>query len=71
MKDIKIGACDWGLPGNGLYATQIAAEVGLDALSLEDRTVRIRLSADAAGNAEDLPERAAEVRHRVLRDRAQ
>ena len=35
MKDIKIGACDWGLPGNGLYATQIAAAVGLDALSLK------------------------------------
>ncbi len=35
MKNIKIGACDWGLPGNGLYATQIAAEVGLDALSLK------------------------------------
>ena len=35
MKDIKIGACDWGLPGNGLYATQIAAQVGLDALSLK------------------------------------
>lgn len=25
MKNIKIGACDWGLPGSGLYATQIAA----------------------------------------------
>ncbi|WP_087065478.1 sugar phosphate isomerase/epimerase family protein [Intestinibacillus massiliensis] len=35
MKDIKIGACDWGLPGAGLYATQIAAAVGLDALSLK------------------------------------
>lgn len=35
MKDVKIGACDWGLPGSGLYATQIAAEVGLDALSLK------------------------------------
>lgn len=35
MKYIKIGACDWGLPGNGLYATQIAAQVGLDALSLK------------------------------------
>ena len=35
MKDIKIGACDWGLPCNGLYATQIAAQVGLDALSLK------------------------------------
>ena len=35
MKNIKIGACDWGLPGSGLYATQIAASVGLDALSLK------------------------------------
>lgn len=35
MKDIKIGACDWALPGNGLYAPQIAASVGLDALSLK------------------------------------
>ncbi|WP_048638265.1 sugar phosphate isomerase/epimerase family protein [Brenneria goodwinii] len=35
MKQIKIGACDWGLPGVGLYATQIAAAVGLDALSLK------------------------------------
>lgn len=35
MSEIKIGACDWGLPGAGLYATQIAASVGLDALSLK------------------------------------
>lgn len=35
MKNVKIGACDWGLPGSGLYATQIAASVGLDALSLK------------------------------------
>ena len=35
MKNIKIGACDWALPGSGLYATQIAASVGLDALSLK------------------------------------
>ncbi len=34
MKNIKIGACDWALPGNGLYATAIAASVGLDVLSL-------------------------------------
>ncbi len=34
MKQIKIGACDWGLPGAGLYATAIAASVGLEALSL-------------------------------------
>ncbi|MFV0527416.1 MAG: sugar phosphate isomerase/epimerase family protein [Lachnospiraceae bacterium] len=32
---ITIGACDWALPGGGLYATQIAAEVGLQALSLK------------------------------------
>ncbi len=35
MKNIKIGACDWALPGSGLYATQIAASVGLEALSLK------------------------------------
>ena len=35
MSKIKIGACDWGLPGSGLYATQIAASVGLEALSLK------------------------------------
>ena len=35
MKDIKVGACDWALPGSGLYATQIAASAGLDALSLK------------------------------------
>lgn len=35
MKNITIGACDWALPGNGLYATQIAASVGLEALSLK------------------------------------
>ncbi len=34
MKKIKIGACDWGLPGAGLYAARIAASAGLDALSL-------------------------------------
>ncbi|MCH1978203.1 sugar phosphate isomerase/epimerase [Lawsonibacter sp. OA9] len=34
MKQIKIGACDWGLPGAGLYAAAIAASVGLEALSL-------------------------------------
>lgn len=31
----KIGVCDWGLPGSGLYATQIAAWAGLDAISLK------------------------------------
>ena len=35
MKHIKIGACDWALPGSGLYAVQIAQLVGLDALSLK------------------------------------
>ena len=35
MSSIKIGACDWGLPGGGLYAVQIAADVGLEALSLK------------------------------------
>lgn len=35
MKNGKIGACDWALPGGGLYATQIAAKYGLDALSLK------------------------------------
>ena len=35
MNHIKIGSCDWGLPGSGLYATQIAASVGLEALSLK------------------------------------
>lgn len=35
MGKIKIGSCDWGLPGSGLYATQIAAEAGLDAISLK------------------------------------
>ncbi|MGI6008245.1 MAG: sugar phosphate isomerase/epimerase family protein [Ruminococcus sp.] len=34
MEKIKLGACDWGLPGAGLYATAIAASAGLDALSL-------------------------------------
>lgn len=32
---IKIGACDWALPGNGLYATQIAADLGLEAISIK------------------------------------
>jgi len=35
MKDVKIGACDWGLPGAGLYAVQIAAAAGLAALALK------------------------------------
>ena len=35
MKKLKIGACDWGLPGGGLYATKIAYETGIEALSLK------------------------------------
>lgn len=35
MKNVKIGACDWALPGNGLYAPAIANKVGLEALSLK------------------------------------
>jgi len=35
MKDITIGACDWALPGNGLYATAIAASAGLETISLK------------------------------------
>lgn len=35
MNDIRIGACDWALPGAGLYAPQIAAKAGLKALSLK------------------------------------
>ena len=35
MNSIKIGACDWALPGAGLYAVRIAAEYGLQALSLK------------------------------------
>lgn len=34
MKNIKLGVCDWGLPGAGLYAIKIAHDLGLDALSL-------------------------------------
>lgn len=35
MKNVKIGACDWALPGAGLYAPRIAAAYGLQALSLK------------------------------------
>ncbi|MDD6789724.1 MAG: TIM barrel protein [Lachnospira sp.] len=35
MKNIKIGATDWGLPGSGLYATKIASLYQLDAISLK------------------------------------
>lgn len=34
MNQVKIGCCDWALPGGGLYAPQIASLAGLDALSL-------------------------------------
>ncbi|MCL2163087.1 MAG: sugar phosphate isomerase/epimerase [Oscillospiraceae bacterium] len=34
MEKITIGACDWALPGGGMYAAQIASAVGLKALSL-------------------------------------
>lgn len=34
MARVKLGACDWALPGNGQYATRIAHDVGLQALSL-------------------------------------
>lgn len=35
MRQIKYGACDWGLPGGGLYGPRIAADAGLDAISLK------------------------------------
>lgn len=35
MKNIKIGACEWGLPGVGNYAVRIAADFGIEALSLK------------------------------------
>ncbi len=35
MKKIKLGACDWGLPGGGLYAASIAHDFGIEALSLK------------------------------------
>ncbi|MDR1482754.1 MAG: sugar phosphate isomerase/epimerase [Synergistaceae bacterium] len=35
MNDVKIGACDWALPGAGLNAARIAADFGLEALSLK------------------------------------
>lgn len=34
MKNVKLGVCDWGLPGAGLYAIKIAHDLGLDAISL-------------------------------------
>lgn len=34
MKSIQLGVCDWGLPGAGLFAPFIAADCGLDVLSL-------------------------------------
>ena len=35
MESVKIGACDWALPGDGLFAPRIAAEFGLEVLSLK------------------------------------
>jgi L-ribulose-5-phosphate 3-epimerase UlaE len=35
MRNIKIGVCDWALPGAGLYATRIAKDFGLNVLSLK------------------------------------
>jgi sugar phosphate isomerase/epimerase len=35
VMDVRIGACDWALPGAGLNAPRIAAEFGLEALSLK------------------------------------
>ncbi|MGI6169603.1 MAG: TIM barrel protein, partial [Christensenellales bacterium] len=35
MGNITIGICDWALPGEGLYATRMAAEFGLQALALK------------------------------------
>jgi sugar phosphate isomerase/epimerase len=35
MNDVKIGACDWALPGAGLNAARIAADFGLEVLSLK------------------------------------
>jgi len=32
---VKLGACDWALPGGGLYAPRIAYEAGLSCLSLK------------------------------------
>lgn len=34
MKSVQLGACDWGLPGAGLFAPYIARDCGLDTLSL-------------------------------------
>jgi sugar phosphate isomerase/epimerase len=35
MNAVKIGACDWALPGSGLNAVRIASDFGLEALSLK------------------------------------
>ena len=32
---VKIGVCDWALPGDGLFAPRIAAEFGLEVLSVK------------------------------------
>lgn len=34
IESVKIGACDWALPGNGLFAPRIAADFGLEVLAL-------------------------------------
>lgn len=34
MLDIKFGACEWALPGNGIGSIRIAKEVGLEGLQL-------------------------------------
>lgn len=35
MKDIKIGACAWGLPADGLYSVEVASRLGIEGLSLQ------------------------------------
>ncbi len=33
--NVKIGICEWALPGGGLYGAKIASELGLDGIELE------------------------------------
>lgn len=35
MKNIKIGACAWGLPADGLYSVEVASKLGIEGLSLQ------------------------------------
>ncbi|MGI6175404.1 MAG: TIM barrel protein [Christensenellales bacterium] len=35
MMNVRLGICDWALPGGGLYGPRIAADAGLDALALK------------------------------------